>query len=64
LKVCEIFFKYGHAVPINDDVKATRKRLSLSELPPTVHMYPEALKEVLALVDEKGFRALVERKGS
>lgn len=64
LKVCELFFKYGHAVPINDEVKATRKRLALSELPPTVHMYPEALKEVLALVDEKGFRALVGRKGS
>jgi len=63
-KVCEIFFKYGHAVPINDDVKAIRKRLALSELPPTVHMYPEALKEVLVLVDDKGFRALVEKKGS
>lgn len=63
VKVCEIFFKHGHAVPVNDDVKVVRKRLGLSELPPTVHMYPDALKEVLVIVDEKGFRALVERKG-
>ena len=64
VKVCQIFFKHGHAVPVSDDVKATRKRLGLSELPPTVHTYPDALKEVLVIVDEKGFRALVERKGS
>jgi len=64
VKVCEIFFKHGHAVPVNDDVKAIRKRLGLSELPPTVHMYPDAMKEVLVIVDEKGFRALVDRKGS
>jgi heterodisulfide reductase subunit C len=63
VKVCEVFFKHGHAVPANDDVKVIRKRLGLSELPPTVHMYPDALKEVLVIVDEKGFRALVERKG-
>ena len=63
VRVCEIFFKYGHAVPINEDTKTVRKRLALSELPPAVHMYPEALKEVLALVDEREFRALVDRRG-
>lgn len=63
IRVCELFFKHGHAVPINEDTKAARRRLALSELPPTVHMYPEALKEVLVLVDDRGFRALVAKKG-
>lgn len=62
VRVCQLVFRHGHAVPINDDVKAIRKRLGLSEIPPTVHQYPEALKEVTGILDETGFRALVERK--
>jgi len=61
-KVCQLVFKYGHAVPINDDVKAIRRRLGLSEVPPTVHQYPEALKEVVELLEMTGFRGLVEKK--
>jgi heterodisulfide reductase subunit C len=62
-KVCQLVFNYGHAVPINEDVKATRKRLGLTEIPPTVHQYPEALQEVLKILEATGFRELVERKG-
>jgi len=63
VRVCQLVFKHGHAVPINDDAKATRKRLALSEVPPTVHQYPEALKEVVGILEATGFRALVEKKG-
>ena len=38
--------KTGHGVPINDKTKALRAEIGLSELPPTVHSYPEALEEV------------------
>jgi len=60
LKVCEILFKYGHAVPINEENKMARKDLGLSEIPPTVHSYPEGLSEVLNLVNETGFKKMVE----
>ncbi|WP_297981983.1 CoB--CoM heterodisulfide reductase subunit C [uncultured Methanobrevibacter sp.] len=38
--------KTGHGVPINDKTKELRTAIGLSELPPTVHAYPEALEEV------------------
>jgi len=62
VRVCQIVLKYGHAVPINDEAKAIRQRLGLPELPPTVHQYPEALKEMIRILEETGFRALIERK--
>ncbi len=63
-KVCQIVFRYGHAVPINDETKATRKRLGLSEIPPTVHRHPKALEEVLKILDETGFKTLVTNAGA
>ena len=61
-KVCEILLKYGHAVPVNEQTKKNRKELGLDELPPTVHSYPEGLKEVLILFEKTGFKELVEDK--
>jgi len=61
-KVCEILLKYGHAVPVNEQTKKNRKELGLDELPPTVHSYPEGLKEVLMLFEKTGFKELVEDK--
>jgi heterodisulfide reductase subunit C len=59
-KVCQIFFKYGHAVPLNEKISKTRKDLGLAEFPPTVQNYSEGLKEVMDLVDKTGFRKMVE----
>ena len=49
----------GHAVPINDTVKALRKNIGLSEIPPTTHAYPEALAEVQKLCKITGFDELI-----
>lgn len=39
-------YQYGHAVPINEEIRNLRKKLGLSELPPTTHSYPQALESV------------------
>lgn len=49
----------GHAVPINDDVKALRAKIGLSEVPPTTHAYPEALAEVQKLCKLTAFDELI-----
>ena len=51
--------KTGHAVPINDSVKALRKEIGLDELPATTHSYPEALEEVQTLIKATGFDELI-----
>jgi len=59
-RVCEVFFQYGHAVPVNDEIRKARKDLGMAEIPPTVHSFPEELKEVLKLIEETGFKKMVE----
>ncbi|MCS7114472.1 MAG: CoB--CoM heterodisulfide reductase subunit C [Nitrososphaerota archaeon] len=59
-RVCENLFGYGHAVPINDDIKKVRRELGLAESPPTVHSYPESLREVLKIFEKTGFKAKVD----
>ena len=49
----------GHAVPINDNVKALRSKIGLPELPPTTHAYPEALEEVKKLCKITAFDELI-----
>jgi heterodisulfide reductase subunit C len=49
----------GHAVPINDNVKALRAKIGLSEVPPTTHAYPEALEEVQKLCKITAFDELI-----
>jgi len=51
----------GHAVPI-DDPKWSKMRqdLGLSKLPPTVHSFPKALREVQILLRKTGFDKLVQ----
>jgi heterodisulfide reductase subunit C len=49
----------GHAVPINDTVKALRAKIGLSEVPPTTHAYPEALEEVQKLCKITAFDELI-----
>lgn len=62
-RVCQILFRYGHTVPLNDDIRMVRKELGLDEIPPTVHSYPEGLKEILTLFEKTGFRKMVEQEG-
>ncbi|MCK9151269.1 CoB--CoM heterodisulfide reductase subunit C [Methanobacterium alcaliphilum] len=49
----------GHGVPINDATMELRKRVGLSELPPTTHTYPEALEEVQTILKSTGFDSLI-----
>lgn len=51
--------KTGHGVPINDATKALRKSVGLTELPPTTHEFPEALKEVQTIMKTTGFDTLI-----
>jgi heterodisulfide reductase subunit C len=51
--------KTGHGVPINDATMELRKRVGLDELPPTVHSFPEALKEVQKICEITGFNDLI-----
>ena len=51
--------KTGHGVPINDATKALRKRVGLSELPPTTHEFPEALEEVRTILKTTKFDRLI-----
>ena len=51
--------KTGHGVPINSATKELRKRVGLTELPPTTHEFPEALEEVQKITKLTGFDKLV-----
>lgn len=46
-KTVKILHTTGHAVPINDKIKAIRKELGLEEVPPTIFVHPEEV-ELLA----------------
>jgi len=61
LFVAGLLGKFGHAVPVNDETKAVRKRIGIKEVPPTVHSYPEGLKEVQTLLKETGFNEMLEK---
>ena len=49
----------GHAVPINDTVKALRAKIGLPEVPPTTHANPDALAEVQKLCKITAFDELI-----
>jgi heterodisulfide reductase subunit C len=57
--VAGFVLKSGHAVPINDPNRKLRTDLGLTEVPPTTHMYKEALAEVQEIVKKTGFDKLV-----
>ena len=52
--------KTGHGVPINDAVKESRKKLGLSEIPPTTHAYKDALKGIQTLAKKTKFDELID----
>ncbi len=61
-KIAKAFMASGHAVPINDEMKAVRKNMGLSEVPPTTLSDPEGLKEINKLLEKTGFKVLVAEK--
>ena len=61
----DIFYATGHGVPANDPEahkkwRDLRESYGLPALPPTVHSYPEAVKECQTLMKEVGFRELLD----
>ncbi len=60
----DIFYATGHGVPAsgenNKKWRDLRESYGLPSLPPTVHSYPEALKECQTLMNEVGFKALLD----
>ena len=59
-KVAELISKTGHMVNLRDEDKVLRKKLGLSEVPPTVLMTPEALEQVKKICEITGFYKLIE----
>ncbi|MDR1721897.1 MAG: CoB--CoM heterodisulfide reductase subunit C, partial [Methanobrevibacter sp.] len=51
--------KTGHGVPINDATKALRKKVGLSELPPTTHSDAAALEDIQKICKATGFDKLI-----
>lgn len=61
----DIFYATGHGVPANDPEahkqwRALRESYGLPALPPTVHSYPKAVEECQTLMNEVGFRDLLD----
>lgn len=57
--VANMVLKSGHAVPIDDNNRKTRASLGLTEIPPTTHMFNDALTEVQTLIKKTGFDKLI-----
>jgi heterodisulfide reductase subunit C len=59
-----IFYATGHGVPAtgenNKKWRDLRESYGLPPLPPTVHSYPEAVKECQKLMDAIGFKKLLD----
>lgn len=60
----DIFYATGHGVPANAENQKQwrdlRESYGLPPLPPTVHSYPEAVKECQTLMNLVGFRDLLD----
>jgi heterodisulfide reductase subunit C len=58
-RILEIFEEHGHALPINEEVKAQRKRLGLREIPPTVQVSMSQLGELRRLLETSSLRGVL-----
>ncbi|MDI3482688.1 MAG: heterodisulfide reductase subunit [Candidatus Methanomethylophilaceae archaeon] len=58
-KTASSFVKSGHTVGITDDVKAQRKALGLSEVPPTVLASKDAKKDFDKIIKATGFKKVI-----
>ncbi|KPV62223.1 MAG: CoB--CoM heterodisulfide reductase iron-sulfur subunit C [Candidatus Bathyarchaeota archaeon BA1] len=57
--VAGLIVRYGHAIPIDDGNRKLRLSLGLSEVPPTTHMFRDALIEVQGVIKKVGFDGLI-----
>ena len=61
----KVFYETGHGVPANGEANKKwqdfRESFGLPPLPPTVHSYPEAVKECQDLMKSVGFRDLMDK---
>jgi heterodisulfide reductase subunit C len=57
--VASLVLKFGHAVPIDDTNRKQRVSLGLTELPPTTHIFSNALAEVQKLAKRTSFDKIV-----
>jgi heterodisulfide reductase subunit C len=62
--VASLVLTYGHAVPINDATKEIRRNLGLTEIPPTTHMFKDALLEIQTIARKTKFDELIGQKPS
>lgn len=58
-KTASNLIKFGHTVPINDEVKSQRKELGLPEVPPTVLANEKAKADLDAIFNATGFTKLI-----
>ena len=59
IALCKMFYDTGHGVPLNEEKwRKLREFHKLNEIPPTTHQYPEAEKEVQALLKSTEFDKL------
>jgi len=61
-RVCHMFIRYGHAVPLNDENREKRVRLGLVENPPNAQSVEEALNQLQLLVKKIRFDEKVDFK--
>ncbi|MBN2153741.1 MAG: CoB--CoM heterodisulfide reductase subunit C [Candidatus Lokiarchaeota archaeon] len=63
IAVCKFLINTGHGVPLDHEKNPNwmnlRKSLKLAPIPPTVHSFPEALKEVQTIIKELKFDELI-----
>lgn len=59
-KTAANFYKTGHTVPINDDVKKTRAKLGLPKVPPTCLANEKAYADLKAVLDAARFEAIAK----
>ena len=61
----DVFYSTGHGVPASGEAnkkwRDLRESYGLPDLPPTVHSYPEAVKECQELLKSVGFTELMEK---
>ncbi len=61
----DVFYSTGHGVPASGEAnkkwRELRESYGLPALPPTVHSYPEAVKECQELLKSVGFTELMEK---
>lgn len=58
-KTSQVFADSGHTVPINDEVKAQRKAMGLSEVPPTVLASKKAMDDFAKIIKATGFKKII-----